>query len=104
MPELRVQPSFTDNDENSDCVGPAARFVIEPTQNQESFVTKFQRSSQTSAAPHHHCNLRSVGITGWRKSHLTFNMFNIECQATLAPAGILRPHYILKFTLRSSGT
>ena len=44
MPELSVQPSFTYNDEDSNSDGPAARFVMEPTEINDSFAAKFQCS------------------------------------------------------------
>jgi len=48
MPEQRVQPSFTYNeDSNSD--GPAAQFVMEPTEINDSFAAKFQCSLFTTS-------------------------------------------------------
>jgi len=44
-PELRVQHSFTYNDEDSNSDGSAARFVMQPTQINDSFAAKFQCSS-----------------------------------------------------------
>jgi hypothetical protein len=100
MPELRVQPSFTYNDEDSNSPGPAARFVMEPTEINDSFAAKFQCSLFTASVFPYHRSLRCAGTTGWRKGHLPFHTYNIKCQVTSAPPYILRSYYILQLNSR----
>jgi hypothetical protein len=104
MTELRIQPSFTYNDDDSNSDGPAARFVMLPTEINDSFAAKFQRSLFTASVVPYHRSLRSAGTTDWRKSHLTFHRYNTKCEVTFAPSSTLRSYYILPFTLRSSVT